>query len=136
MQCANQAQVSQTPIWSALMARTVRRQFPGSAGTFTTPIAFPAAPSFWRWRLSREASMVEAVRRVGSTAKDRPALSQASDAVIASGLSVHVFGGTVGIYSERIESGRGFAEFPVADLLALIRFFALPESRKLLDLPD
>ncbi|MES2939395.1 MAG: hypothetical protein V4864_17035 [Pseudomonadota bacterium] len=66
--------------------------------------------------------------------RERPGLTQASDAVITSGLSVHVFGNTVGIYSQRIEAGRGFAEMPVSDMLALMRFFALPESRKLLDL--
>jgi hypothetical protein len=66
-------------------------------------------------------------------ARERLGLTQASDVVISSGLSVHVFGDTVGIYSKRIEAGRGFAEMPVSDMLALMSFFALPESRKLLE---
>jgi hypothetical protein len=78
----------------------------------------------------------EAEHEAPPAMRERHGLTQASDAVISSGLSIHVFGNTVGIYSQRIEAGRGFAEMPVSDMLALMRFFALPESRKLLDLPS
>jgi hypothetical protein len=45
------------------------------------------------------------------------------DIVIAPGISVHIFGGTVGIYCDRMEAGRGFAEMPLSDFQALLRHF-------------
>jgi hypothetical protein len=44
--------------------------------------------------------------------------------VIAPGLSVHFIGRAVGIYSDRLEAGRGFAEMPTQDFVALLRYFA------------
>lgn len=55
-----------------------------------------------------------------------------TDVVIANGLSVHFFGKTVGIYSTRVQSGRGFAELPVTDLQALIDYFRTPDAQNLL----
>lgn len=55
-----------------------------------------------------------------------------SDVVIASGLSVHFFGKTVGIYSTRLQSGKGFTELPIADLQELIEYFRTPDAQNLL----
>lgn len=55
-----------------------------------------------------------------------------TDVVISNGLSVHFFGKTVGIYSTRIQSGRGFAELPVSDLQALVDYFRTPDAQNLL----
>lgn len=58
------------------------------------------------------------------------------DTVIAPGISVHVFGKTVGIYCERIESGRGFAELPLSDFQALIRHFSTTDAMVTLRTPE
>jgi hypothetical protein len=50
-------------------------------------------------------------------------LESSRDMLVRPGLSVHVYPGVVGIYSNRIDSGRGFVELPSADFLALLEFF-------------
>jgi hypothetical protein len=59
-------------------------------------------------------------------------LGEDRDIVIRPGLSVHVYQGVVGIYSDRMDSGRGFAELPSADFRALVEYFSrvgsLPRS--------
>lgn len=77
--------------------------------------------------------MSAGVQVAGTDGDLRCAQPMSCDTVIVPGLSVHVFDDTVGIYSNRIEASRGFAELPLADLVALIAFFARPESRGLLD---
>lgn len=59
--------------------------------------------------------------------------STTGDVVIAPGLSVHIYGKRVGLFCERIEAGKGFAELPLRDFVALIRHFAKVDDDALLD---
>ena len=55
------------------------------------------------------------------------------DVSIAPGMSAHVFGDVIGIYSARIDAGRGFVEMPVSDFVALVKYFTNAEGRGVLD---
>lgn len=54
-----------------------------------------------------------------------------TDVVLCPGLSIHFFGKTVGIYSTRIQAGRGFAELPLSDLQALVDYFKTSPAQDL-----
>lgn len=56
-----------------------------------------------------------------------------TDIIVAPGLSVHLIGTNAGIYCNRLMPGKGFAELPVADLLAIVERFSTPEGRELLE---
>ena len=58
-----------------------------------------------------------------------------TDVVVAPGLSVHVFGKRVGIYSDRLDPGRGFVEMPLRDFVTLVSFFAAKLDGELLLAP-
>ena len=48
---------------------------------------------------------------------------------VAPGISAHIFGDVIGIYSERIEAGRGFVEMPLTDFAALVSHFGSPRAQ-------
>ena len=61
----------------------------------------------------------------------QPSPHESADYALAPGLSLHLFGGHVGVYGARIESGKGFAEMPAQDLLTLCRFLQGEEGQQL-----
>ncbi len=59
-----------------------------------------------------------------------PVSSSSSDVVIAMGLSVHFFGKTVGIFSTRSKSSRGFAELTFDEVTALLEFLQSAQAQE------
>lgn len=68
--------------------------------------------------------MSDAPRSAGRPSRPAERTPSSTDVVVAPGLSVHVFGKRVGIYSDRLDPGRGFVEMPLRDFVALVSFFA------------
>jgi len=55
------------------------------------------------------------------------------DIVVMPGLSIHIFGDVVGIYSNRIDAGRGFVEMPIGDLAAIVTYLSSENAKSLLE---
>jgi len=56
-----------------------------------------------------------------------------NDMIVSPELSVHLFDKSIGIYSNRLEAGRGFSEMLIQDFIALLDHFTSEPSRTLLD---